>query len=182
MRGHAKDCQSIKFPRDDPSKNTFITCSSDKTVKMWDVRCASCTHTFVTDSELNACTIAGDGNLIACGGEKDKTYVFDVRSYEMVGKYARNNMKTASCEFSKSGRELFIGHDDGALIVWDIFGSGDNKMYSKKIEAHTTFFSDKKVDVTRSRVQALEVGPAGFLASAGFDGSVKIWGAAPRAP
>jgi WD40 repeat protein len=177
MSGHDKDCQSIKFARDDKAKNTFITCSSDKTVKMWDIRAAMCTHTFPTDSELNACALFPNGNLIAAGGEKDKTYVMDVRAYKQVGKYARNNMKTASVEFSKSGRELYVGHDDGAIVVWDIFGSGENKMYAKKIEAHTTKDRDGKVQQQNSRVQVLDVGPEGFLASGGFDGSVKIWGA-----
>ena len=178
MRGHQKDCQSIKFPRDDPSKNTFITCSSDKTVKMWDIRAGICTHTFETDSELNACAIFPNGNLVASGGEKDKTYVHDVRAYRLLSKYARNNMKTSAVEFSKSGRELYVGHEDGAIVVWDIFGSGENKMYAKKIEAHTTKDQNGKVSVAQSRVQVLDVGPEGFLASGGFDGSVKIWGAA----
>jgi WD40 repeat protein len=177
FRGHSKDCQSIKFPRDLPEKNIFITCSSDKTVKLWDMRMNVAAQTFTTDSELNACSIFPDGSLIACGGEKDKTYVFDVRSNAQVGKYARNNMKTASCEFSKSGRSLFVGHDDGAIIVWDIFGSGDNKNYAVKVPAHTTKIpGTEKVDDTKSRVQALSVGPKGYLASGGFNGEVKIWG------
>lgn len=178
FRGHSKDCQSIKFPRDLKEKNIFITCSSDKTVKLWDMRMSVAAQTFITDSELNACSIFPDGNLIACGGEKDKTYVFDVRSNAQVGKYARNNMKTASCEFSKSGRSLFVGHDDGAIIVWDIFGSGDNKQYAVKVAAHTTKLATdaNKVDDTKSRVQSLAVGPKGYLASGGFNGEVKIWG------
>lgn len=177
FRGHSKDCQSIKFASDDRSKNTFITCSSDKTVRMWDVRSGMCTAVFSTDSELNACCFFPTGTLVGCGGEKDKTYVFDVRSMKLVGKYARNNMKTASCEFSKSGRELYVGHDDGALVVWDIFGSGENRSYAKKLEAHTVYYRDRRVDTAQSRVQVLDVGPAGFLASGGFDGKVKIWGA-----
>ena len=177
MRGHDKDCSSIKFPMGDPAKQTFITCSSDKTVKLWDMRSASCVQTFVTDSELNSCCITPDGKLIGCGGERDKTYLFDTRCYKMVGKYARNNQKTASCAFSMSGRELYVGHDDGSIVVWDIFGSGENKNYAKKIEAHLVKFSDGTPDITSSRVNALETGPAGFLASAGFDGKVKIWGA-----
>jgi len=177
--GHSKDAQSIKFPRDDKSENVFITCSSDKTVKMWDLRSAECTHTFKTFSELNACSMFPNGQMIACGGEKDKTFVFDVRANRIVNLYRRNNQKTASCEFSKSGRELYVGHDDGSIIVWDIFASGKNKEYAHKIEAHTTFKDEKKTkpDETASRVQVLDVGPDGFLASGGFDGKVKIWGA-----
>jgi len=177
LTGHTKDAQSAKFPRDDKSMNTFITCSSDKTCKMWDIRANMCTHTFHTESELNACSVFPDASLVACGGEKDKTWVFDVRAYKQVGKYARNNQKTASCEFSASGRELYVGHDDGALIVWDIFGSGENKQYAEKIAAHTSFDNNKKEIVAKSRVQVLDVGPDGFLASGGFDGTVKIWGA-----
>jgi len=177
FRGHEKDAQSIKFARDDPSKKTFITCSSDKSVKMWDMRTGGCVLTYKTQSELNACSIFPNGNLIAAGGEKDKTYVYDVRAGREVSKYARNNLKTAACEFSMSGRELFIGHDDGALIVWDIFGSGANKTYSTKIEAHTMKSQDGKPITAQSRVQVLDVGPQGFLASGGFDGQVLIWGA-----
>lgn len=176
FRGHKLDCQSIKFARNDKSKQTFITCSSDKTVKMWDIRSTQCVATFQTDSELNSCCMFPTGDLIACGGERDKTYVFDVRGYKMVGKYARNNMKTASCEFSKSGRELFVGHDDGAIIVWDIFGSGENRAYANKIVAHTVEDSPGRINTSQSRVQVLDVGPEGFLASGGFNGQVKIWG------
>jgi len=131
LRGHEKDAQSIKFARDG-KENTFITCSSDKTVKLWDMREGKVAKSFATDSELNACAFFPNGNLIAAGGEKDKTYVFDVRAYRELQKYARNNMKTASCEFSSSGRELYVGHDDGAIIVWDMFASGENKNYAKK--------------------------------------------------
>ena len=63
---------------------------------MWDLRTAQCTMSFLTEAELNTCAFFPDGKLIACGGEKDKTYVLDVRAYKQVGKYARNNQKTAS--------------------------------------------------------------------------------------
>jgi len=177
IKGHEKDAQSIKYAREPRNSEFFITCSSDKTVKMWDEKAGKCVGTFMTDSELNACDLFPNGDLIACGGEKDKTYVFDVRAYRMAGQYARNNMKTASVAFSKSGRELFVGHDDGALITWDIFTSGENKTYAKKTEAHTSFEKNGAVDIVKSRVQVLDVGPKGFLATGGFDGKVKLWGA-----
>ena len=173
MCGHEKDAQSITFAHDDSKR--FATCSSDKTVKLWDLTSGKCTHTFQTDSELNACSLFPNGNMIAAGGEKDKTYVFDVRAYALVSKYARNNQKTASIAWSKSGRHLYVGHDDGALITWDIFASGENKAYASKIEAHTIKNGDGKPDVTNSRVQQLSTNADGVLASCGFDGNVCIW-------
>ena len=63
---------------------------------------------------INLVSLSCGETYVQASGDANETYVFDVRSYKMVGKYARNNQKTASCEFSASGRELFVGHDDGA--------------------------------------------------------------------
>ena len=116
-----------------------------------------------------------NGNMVAAGGEKDKTYVYDVRAYCLASKYARNNQKTASLAWSKSGRHLYVGHDDGALITWDIFSSGENKMYASKSEAHLVRHPDGRPDTTSSRVQELSVNHDGVLASCGFDGCVNLW-------
>ena len=60
--------------------------------------------------------------------------------------------------------------------MWDIFADGANKNYAKKIEAHTQYDEARKISPETSRVNCLEVGPRGYLASGGFDGAVKIWG------
>lgn len=188
MCGHDKDAQSVSWAANDvcgPQKR-FATCSSDQTVKMWDVTSGKCTMTFGASSdpmgELNACAMFPNGNAIACGGEKDKTYLLDVRTGKMVSKYARNNQKTSSCVFSNSGRHLYIGHDDGALITWDIFDSGENKAYASKADAHTTFYGGtKNIDITHSRVQQMKVNSDGMLATCGFDGKIKIWTAGNEA-
>ena len=175
--GHDKDCQSLCFARDDIGQKTFATCSSDMCVKLWDVTSGKCITTLKTDSELNSCCqFPLPMTMIACGGEKDKTYLFDIRANKLVSKYARNNQQTASCCFSASGRHLYVGHNDGAIIMWDIFSSGENREYACKISAHTTNDpKDGTPDVSKSRVQNLQLGEDGILASCGFDGKINIW-------
>lgn len=187
FHGHEKDAQNAKFARDDAAKNTFVTCSSDKTVKLWDIRMGACAMSFTAPGELNACDIFPNGQAIACGGVMDKVFLFDVRAQSLVAKYARNNQQISAVAFSGSGRTLYVGHDDGSLIIWDLFASGENKAYAAKIEAHLSYYplnekktSDGKpvIDQTSSRVSALTCAPDGAaIASAGFDGLVKIWGA-----
>lgn len=176
--GHIGDAQSLTFASSDKEQKLFATCSSDKTVKLWDVTSGQCTHSFKAPSELNACAMHPmEKSFVACGGEMDKTFLFDIRACKMISTYARNNMKTASLCWSISGRTLFVGHDDGAIVMWDIYSSGENKEYANKVIAHQK--PDPKTNellAATCRVQNLKVGEDGILASGGFDGKIKLWG------
>eukprot|EP00966_Prymnesium_polylepis_P040517 940231-Prymnesium_polylepis.1 len=62
--------------------------------------------------------------------------MFDIRSTKKIAEYKRNNMKVTGVAFSKSGRAIYVSHEDGRVIIWDTFGPQENQKYACKHDAH----------------------------------------------
>lgn len=192
--GHDVDAGSISLPRGDGS-NVFCTASTDKTVKMWDVRLAgqsnACVMTFNCEGEVNSCAMLPNGNAVVAGCEtcersnadgkapEDWEKVtgaatfFDVRSGCVITKFTRKRSKCTGLAWSASGRILFISYEDGNVGMWDPWFEGAIK---HKISAHADPGAATKN--TNSVVSGMAMSPDGqVLATAGFDGLIKIWGA-----
>ena len=192
--GHDVDAGSISLPRGDGS-NVFCTASTDKTVKMWDVRLAgqsnACVMTFACEGEVNSCAMLPNGNAVVAGCEtcersnadgkapEDWEKVtgaatfFDVRSGCVITKFTRKRSKCTGLAWSASGRILFISYEDGNVGMWDPWFEGAIK---HKISAHADPGAATKN--TNSVVSGMAMSPDGqVLATAGFDGLIKIWGA-----
>jgi WD40 repeat protein len=180
LYGHTAEAASITFPSDNPELMIFGTCSNDTTCKLWDLRTNKCTHTFHSADKLTACDFFPNGNAIAAGGQGQTTFFWDVRSIKCVGTFVRNHMKVTGVAFSKSGRALFVSHEDGRIIAWDTLGEQGNQRYAIKCNAHfhpRDPKDEKKGADVSSQIAYLGMKPDGeFLASAAFDGTVKIHG------
>ena len=181
--GHSQEANSITFPKDAPTGNIFGTCSNDTTCRLWDLRSNKCTHTFhatKAEDKLSCADFFPNGNAIAAGGQGQTTYMWDVRSVKCIAGFTRNNMKVTGCAFSKSGRALYVGHEDGRVIVWDTLGDQENQKYKIKFDAHFNSSDPKNPKAgadKSSQITTVSVKPDGeFLATAAFDGSLKIHG------
>ncbi|KAK4337111.1 hypothetical protein RND71_043429 [Anisodus tanguticus] len=84
--------------------NTFISGACDASAKLWDVRDGKCKQTFTGhESDINAVTV----NDATCR-------LFDIRAdQELLNYYNNTACSITSVAFSKSGRLLFAGNDDG---------------------------------------------------------------------
>jgi len=183
LYGHTAECGSISFPKDDLSGNMFGTASNDTTCKLWDLRSGKCTHSFhatTAADKLAACDFFPNGNAIAAGGQGEATYMWDIRAVKCIAAFTRKNMKVTSCSFSRSGRALFVSHEDGRVIVWDTLGKQGNQEYVVKFDAHfhpSDKSNPKSAADKESQITACLLKPDGeFLATAAFDGQVKCWG------
>jgi len=184
--GHETDAGSISFPSGDSSWNIFCTGSTDKTVKMWDIRQSMCTMTFKAEGEVNCCAMYPDGMGVVAGcetcnrsaqegkpsekweAETGAATFFDVRSGASLVKFTRRKQKCTNIVWSVSGRMLFISYEDGNVGMWDPWTEGGIK---HKIPAHCNATAKDSI------ISAMAISPDGsVLATGGFDSTIKIWG------
>lgn len=190
--GHQVDAGSISFPLGDKASNVFCTGSTDRTVKMWDLRLAgkpNCSvMSFKAEGEVNCCSMFPSGHAVVAGCEtcdrskmegkapedwEKKTGAatfFDVRSGAVISKFTRRNQKCTNVAWSLSGRLLFVSYEDGYVGMWDPWAEAGIK---HKIPAHV---NDAEKG-TKTVVSAMSLSPRGdVLATGGFDGLIKIFG------
>lgn len=104
-----------------------------------------------------------DGHVIATEGESGNTVVLhNLRTRRLVGgPLTGNNGRLVAVGFSKDGRRIAAGTQDGSIIIWDL---DEPKPVAKTLTGH------------RSRVNAVAFSPDGsVLASGSGDGSVILW-------
>jgi len=184
--GHSEEATSLTFAKDTGVANPmiFATCSNDTTCKIWDLRepgkCKQSLHAAKSEDKLTAADFFPNGNAIAAGGQGQTTYMWDIRSMKRIAEFRRNNMKVTGVAFSKSGRALYVSHEDGRIIIWDTFGPQENQKYAVKHDAH--FFSsdpkNPKAGASQdSIITFIGLKPDGeFLGSASFGSDFKVWG------
>eukprot|EP00965_Chrysotila_dentata_P239607 6203204-Pleurochrysis_carterae.AAC.1 len=163
--GHEGDALSVRFPRE-PGSNSFVTCSTDTTMRVWDVRSGKCTHLFNCTGEVNSCAFFPSGQAVVGGCHNGEALLFDLRSANQLQKYARKGARVSGVDFSKSGRVLYCAYEDGHVGLWDTFGTGG---YKAKLDAH---FSSNAG--TRRIISAVSLSPDGTaLATGAYDALIK---------
>merc|ERR1711935_662272 len=147
--GHVGDANSIRFARDG-NQNIFVTCSTDKTCRVWDARNSTqaATHTFEASGECNGAAFFPSGQAVAACCHDGKAFLWDLRTQNKLQVFGRNGSKVSACDFSKSGRIFYCGYEDGHVGLWDTFGSGGIK---HKVTAHTDNEVNNKI-VSQTRV------------------------------
>jgi guanine nucleotide-binding protein G(I)/G(S)/G(T) subunit beta-1 len=161
--------------------NVFASCSVDATVKVWDIRAKN--HTVQT-SKQSVQTFRGhhvgdisavefmpsDGNCFATCGQDESVRLFDLRAYNEVkfmggggagGPANSDGFTTLS--FSKSGRLVFCGHDNGSIKGFDVL-SDRASPYLTLNNAH------------ERQVSSVAVSPNGdALCTASWDSVLKVY-------
>ena len=170
-KGHIGDANTIRFPTGvQGGGNLFCTGSTDKSVRIWDVRDLKCVAHFKAAGEVNCSAFFPNGNAVASADHDGQCIVFDVRTGGKLQVFTRKKQRAATCDFSLSGRIFYVGYEDGHVGLWDTFATG--KGITAKVQAHT--------DCARSidkMVHNLRLAPDGnVFATGAYDGLLKIWG------
>lgn len=170
---HSADAMFLSLKPGD--KNVFVSCSVDKTAKMWDTRAPkSSVQTYRGHlGDVNGIDFMPmDGNCFATCCQDGAVRVFDVRAYNEINRFGNPTVPNAAAvendgftclSFSKSGRIVFCGHSDGNVYAYDVLS-----------EKGTTAFA--LAPAHDRHVSCIGVSPQGNgLCTGSWDTFLKIW-------
>lgn len=117
--GHSKPVRDAVFLGDGAK---FLSCSFDKSVKLWDTESGSCVAKFSTSHLPFAlkCTPDQDRFLVSCND--NSVYLYDVRSGELVKTFEGHIGSINSMTFMQGGwpNSFLTSSDDRSLRVWSL--------------------------------------------------------------
>jgi guanine nucleotide-binding protein G(I)/G(S)/G(T) subunit beta-1 len=166
LKGHESDVMAVAPCPVAP--DVLASGSCDTSMRVWDVRFSS-SESVVSfqrhESDVNRVKWVPDSQYAVLTGSDDNTCrLHDIRtSKSELAVYSDESrvINPVTCvDFSRSGKLLFVGYDDGVVRVWD----------TVTCTIQTDFLAAEK------RVTALEVSPDGFaLATADWEGLIHLW-------
>ncbi|VEU40472.1 unnamed protein product [Pseudo-nitzschia multistriata] len=126
-------------------QDMYLSCSTDMTIKLWDVRCAKegSVQTFTGHAgDVNGITMLPntEGAFSSCS-EDGTARIWDIRSYGEVASFGQlvqqserdpfsdDDAGFTSISASYSGRLVFCGHSEGSVWCYDIFSGNKNPAY-----------------------------------------------------
>jgi len=161
LKEHKNEVMTLSIhPKD---SNLFLSSGVDAQVKLWDIRSPKSVQTAQPHTlDVNCVTFFPNGDAFATASDDKTVKLYDLRAAAEVLVYKMNsvNVPITSVSFSKSGKYLFAGQDDGTVNVYDTL-RGDG-LY--KLDAHSL------------RVSCAFIAPDGMsLCTSSWDNELKIW-------
>jgi len=157
LKGHTESVDQLCWnPQNDVQ---LATASTDKTVKIWDVRTGKCIESILTTGENINISWSPDGNMIAVGNKSDELCIVDTRKSKIV----------KSVQFHYEVNEIAWNHDGSLLLSTtgqgsiDILKLPDLKVL-KILQGHT------------ANIYCIKFDPTGrFFAVGSADSLVSLW-------
>ena len=141
------------------SDNRVLAAGADTGLYVWDAKTGR-TLARVPEGEVQA-AVSPDGKLVAFGGERHRIQLLSPATGRVSRTLARfPSAHVTSLRFSRDGRRLAAGTDDGAARIWDV---RSGKLLDQ-FEGHTCCVSDVSFNADGS-----------LLATSSKDKTAKLW-------
>jgi len=164
--GHEADVSGVCIASSD--SKIFGTSSTDKMVRIWDMRQKYAVRKFTAKYANNCCAMYPESRGIVVGCDNASYEFFSV---ECNAQIARGKVKKGRCEsiaLSASGRVTYAGWDNAFMLVADSFTPDNRKEITKETSK----------DMHEQSICSLAVAPDGSaLLTGSFDTTAKVWGA-----
>lgn len=124
-------------------ENTYLTSSTDKSIKLWDVRAPKGSLQTLTGhaGDVNGVTVLPGGDSLVSCSEDGTVRVWDLRAYGEVSSFGQlaepsdrdpfsdGDAGFTSISSSTSGRLVFCGHSEGSVVAYDVLGATKDPAY-----------------------------------------------------
>ncbi|TAL67629.1 MAG: choice-of-anchor D domain-containing protein, partial [Bacteroidetes bacterium] len=155
--GHTNFVNSVAFS---PDGTRLASCSSDKTIKLWDIISGTEIQTFPGQNSVSSIAFSPDGSMLASGHGDSTVKLWDINSGIEIRTFSGHTRSISSVAFCPDGLKLASGSYDKTIKLWDI----DSGTEIRTLSGNTNF------------VTSIEFSPDGTtLASGCYDDTIKLW-------
>ncbi|KAG2341470.1 WD40 repeat-like protein [Suillus weaverae] len=121
LRGHSNWVQGIVHL---PDGRHIITCSSDGSLRLWDLESGTQTGNDWQDEgdeeAVFIIALSPNGNTVASGSSDGKVRLWDIKTGKVVAKWTGHTNYVWSVCWSADGGRVVSGSRDGTARVWDV--------------------------------------------------------------
>ena len=125
LEGHEDFAQTVGFSADG---KTLVSGGVDQTMRVWDVASGQqiSSHPLATQTRISRFAVAPDGkhlafvNLEGKPADESVVRVYEAETGKETRKFLAGKFESHCLVFSKSGKTLATGNNDGSVCLWDL--------------------------------------------------------------